>query len=35
MVIFGGDSTIAFTFTDDHTFILTEANGLTAKQEEQ
>lgn len=35
MVIFGGDSTIAFTFTDDHVFILTEANGLTAKKEEQ
>ncbi|MGD0268027.1 MAG: kelch repeat-containing protein [Candidatus Sulfotelmatobacter sp.] len=35
MIIFGGDSTIAFTFTDDHVFILTEANGLTAQKEEQ
>jgi hypothetical protein len=29
MVIFGGDSQLALTFTDDHVFILTEANGLS------
>ncbi|MGA1986618.1 MAG: kelch repeat-containing protein [Candidatus Sulfotelmatobacter sp.] len=28
MVIFGGVSQIAQTFTDDHVFVLTEANGL-------
>lgn len=28
MVIFGGDSQLARTFTDDHVFILTHANGL-------
>lgn len=30
MVIFGGDSQIPQTFTDDHVLILSEANGLTA-----
>ncbi len=29
MVIFGGDSQIPLTFTDDHVLILTQANGLT------
>jgi hypothetical protein len=29
MVIFGGDSQLAKTFTDDHVLILTAANGLT------
>lgn len=29
MVIFGGDSQIPQSFTDDHVLILTEANGLT------
>jgi len=28
MVIFGGDSQLALVFTDDHVFVLTEANGL-------
>lgn len=32
MVIFGGDSQIPLTFTDDHILILTQANGLTAKR---
>jgi hypothetical protein len=32
MVIFGGDSTLPATFTDDHVYILTEANGLTTKE---
>jgi hypothetical protein len=30
MVIFGGDSQLPQTFTDDHALILTKANGLTA-----
>jgi hypothetical protein len=34
MVIFGGDSTLPATFTDDHVFILTEANGLTTGAKE-
>jgi hypothetical protein len=29
MIIFGGDSQLALTFTDDHVFVFTEANGLT------
>ena len=34
MVIFGGDSQIPQTFTDDHVLILTQANGLTAGTKE-
>jgi hypothetical protein len=34
MVIFGGDSQLADTFTDDHIFILTEANGLSSSPKE-
>ena len=30
MAIFGGDSSLPATFTDDHVFILTEANGLAS-----
>jgi len=32
MVIFGGDSQIPLTFTDDHVLILTEANGLAGSR---
>ncbi len=34
MVIFGGDSQIPQSFTDDHVLILTDANGLTAAARE-
>jgi fructose-specific component phosphotransferase system IIB-like protein len=30
MVIFGGDSSLPKTFTDDHVFVLTNANGLAS-----
>jgi hypothetical protein len=35
LVIFGGDSSLPATFTDDHVFILTEANGLLKGKEAQ
>ncbi|MFZ0732892.1 MAG: kelch repeat-containing protein [Candidatus Sulfotelmatobacter sp.] len=35
MVIFGGDSQIPLTFTDDHVLILSEANGLTTDKGEK
>lgn len=35
MVIFGGDSQIPQTFTDDHVFVLTQANGLAPRRSEE
>ncbi len=32
MVIFGGDSSLPATFTDDHVLILTDANGAASKE---
>jgi hypothetical protein len=34
MVLWGGDTTLPFTFTDDHVHILTEANGLSSGEKE-
>ena len=34
MVIFGGDSQLAATFTDDHIYLLSEANGLASGSKE-